>query len=143
MDVSSQHHVTMPNIQDNSPERATTKLDNDKLQTSMFKLRDVDKVLRKQMKTLNRSCLPSYASAFKETPRYPDSVELEPRSAKSWKIKPVMKKPIIGSGTTRNVTKWLEQPTSPIFNTINTDKSKEGNLMNFSLGRNLDMEEIR
>ena len=139
MDVSSQQHVTMPNIQDNSPVRTTTQLDNDKLQTSMFKLKDVDKVLRKQMKTLNRSCLPSYASTFKETPRYPDCVELEPRSVKSWKIKPVLKKPIIGGASTQ-VKKWLEQPTSPIFN---TDKSNGGNLLNFSLGRCVDMEEIR
>ena len=105
----------------------------------MFKLRDVDKVLKKQMKAFNRSCLPSYASAFKETPRYPDSVELEPRSVKSWKVKPQIKKPIIDGGGSMQVKKWVEQPTSPIFSTEGT---REENF-NFGVGMGFDVEEIR
>jgi hypothetical protein len=82
------------------------------------------------MKAFNKSCLPSYASAFKDVPRYPDSVDLEPRSVKTWKVKPQIKKPLIGSCNTE-VKRWQEQPTSPIFNTDETC----GENLNFSVGR--------
>jgi hypothetical protein len=98
-------------------------LDNDKIQKHMFKLADMDKVLKKQMRSLTKSCLPSPASAMVVTPKYPDGVELEPRSAKSWKMHAVLGKPRGRGNTvqkhTTEVKKWhlAEQPTSAMVNT--------------------------
>ena len=91
-DVATPHNVTMPEMPSCSPLRPLN-VDNDKIQKHMFKLADMDKVLKKQMRSLTKSCLPSPASAMVAIPTYPDGVELEPRSAKSWKMHAVLGKP--------------------------------------------------